>query len=86
MHHCDIILRAFMCGQYTCVHLHFPGSVLSFLPPSLERAGHSPSPHRASCSSPHPHFKKYMQNDITPVHCGLSSFGKKSILKQLRAR
>ena len=57
MHHCDIILCVFMYGQYMCVHLHLPGAVLSFLPPPLERAGHSPSPHRASYSSPRLHLK-----------------------------
>ena len=34
---------------------------------------------RASCSNPHPYFSNCMQNDVTSVHCCLTSFRKKTV-------
>ena len=50
------------------VHLHFPGQVLSLLPPPLQPVGHSPSPRQVSRSNPRPGFSKGTQKHVITVH------------------
>ena len=58
-------------------------SLFNFLfPPLFRLTKHSPTLQKASRNSPHPYLSNCMQNNITLVHCYLTSFREKTILYQ----
>ena len=74
-HYC---IHYYMWWQFPLVHLCFPGPLLSLLPPpftSIWTLSLTPANVHSIQNS---HFSKCMQNDVTMVHCSMSSFHKKS--------